>query len=64
MDKTPKNGEGTTERTGFTNQDVNFKSEDGNSLSSFTDSVTTIEGDLVRKKRLIVRVGHLAHPMS
>ena len=45
MDKTPKDGESTTERTSFTNQDGNFKSDDGSSHSSLTDSATTIEAN-------------------
>ena len=42
MDKTSKDGESTTERTSFTNQDGNFNSEDGSSNSSLTDSATTV----------------------
>ena len=45
MDKTSKDGEGTTERTGFTDQDRNFNSEDGSCHSSLTDFATALEGD-------------------
>ena len=50
MDKTPKDDEGSTERTGLTNQDGKFNSEDGRSHSSLTYSATTIEGDNILER--------------